>query len=372
MSAVPAAPPWPQSAPAGLPPVMPPRPGPLLAGWALFWLLMVTIAVQEHLRQGHADLWRPLLWEGSSCAMATACAVLLWRWVPRADVHLAHPWRWFRLALLQLLWMAPLFVAAIYAVRHAVYALVGRTYDHPPWLQVLWHESLRYALFYALFAAVVFGLRAHAALQAQRLAAERALTLAREAQLAQLAQQMQPHFLFNALNTIAEVVHADAARAESLLLRLAALLRAATELTRRPLVPLADELALVEGYAAIMRERFAGRLVLTIDADPAATAVEVPSLCLQPLLENAFVHGVERCPGPAEVQVSARLAAPARLQLQVRCNLGTVDASAADGVGLGTLRQRLAAARGDAATLTLEAQPGGGSVATLTWPVSGG
>lgn len=350
----------------------PPRLAPLLAGWALFWLLMITIAVQAHLQEGYTDLWRPLLWEGSSCAMATTCAAFLWRWVPRADGHLAHPLRWFRLALLQLLWMAPLFVAAIYAIRHGVYALVGEVYRHPPWAQVLLHESLRFGLFYALFAAVVFGVRAHAALQAEGLRAERALTLAREAQLAQLAQQMQPHFLFNALNTIAEVVHVDAAQAEALLLRLSALLRVATELTRRPLVPLSDELALVEGYAAIMRERFAGRLVLTIDADPAATAVEVPSLCLQPLLENAFVHGVERCAGPAEVRVSARLVAPAILELQVRCNLGTVDPSAPDGVGLGTLRERLAAARGEAASLVLEAQPGGGSVATLRWPMRGG
>lgn len=358
--------------PADPAPLLPaPRTRSVLTVWALFWLLMITIAVQDHWRQGHNDLWRPLLWEGSSCLVASVIAAGLWRRLQQLDARLAKPAHWFGAALAPLAWAAPVFVATLYTLRHGVYALLGEVYRHGPWVQVFVQEMLRFALFYGLFAAVVFGWRSHAAMGAERLRAEQALALSRQAQLTQLAQQLQPHFLFNALNTIAEVVHQDAERGDALLMRLAALLRAASDVAARPFVPLADELALAEGYLAIMRERFAGRLVATVNTDPAALAVEVPSLALQPLLDNAFRHGVERESGAAEVSLQARLEGSGTLLvIEVACNLGSVDVAAPRGVGLTNLQQRLAAARGDRASVSVLVRPGGGSLATLRWPVT--
>ena len=172
------------------------RAGWLLA-WVAFWLLMATVAVQDHLHDsGPHSLWRPLLWEGSSCLVASAMLALMWRHMPRDDSLLTQPARWFVRQLRWLPLLAPLFVIAVYAIRHGVVAAFGQTYNHPPWGQVFLYECTKFALFYTLFVAIVFGLRTHLALAKQR---ERT----QAAQLAQLTQQLEPHFLFNALNTVA-------------------------------------------------------------------------------------------------------------------------------------------------------------------------
>lgn len=347
-----------------LPPL---RLGPLAAGWTLFWLLMLTVAVQEFQRSGDTGWWKPLLWEGSSCLVASALLAWQWRRLPRLDASIGQPRRWFLRALLELPLWAVGFVLVVFSLRHGVYALLGERYEHAPWPQVLRYESLKFALFYALFTVVLFGLRSHAALGAARLRAERAQALTQRAQLLQLTQQLEPHFLFNALNTIAATVHSDAALADRLLTQLASLLRAATDVARRPLQTLNEELHLLQAYAAIMAERFADRVQLEWDIDDAARDCSLPSLALQPLLENCFRHGVERSAREARIRVQARCR-DQRLCVTVEDDVGLLPASWQPGVGLGNLRQRLAAAYGGAALLALSAREGGGVVATLELP----
>ena len=121
------------------------------------------------------------------------------------------------------------FVGALYGLRHAVRAAFGLDYEHQPWPEVLAYESLKFSVFYVLFAGVSFALRSFQALAAERLRTERLERLSTEARLAQLTQQMQPHFLYNALNTIAALVHDDPDAADAALLHLSQLLRAATD-----------------------------------------------------------------------------------------------------------------------------------------------
>ena len=168
------------------------------------------------------------------------------------------------------------------------YALLGQTYSHRAWgsgVSVRVHQVL--ALFFMLFMAVVFGVRTHAALAEQRLRTQ-------AAQLAQLTQQLEPHFLFNALNTIASTIHGKPDLADSLLTRLAALLRATTDLTRRPSCTLDEELRLVDGYAAIMCERFADRVSLRVST---STRLRAPAACRRwrssRCWKTRFGHGVE-------------------------------------------------------------------------------
>lgn len=338
---------------------------PFAAAWAVFWLLMITVAMQRD--ASAAGWWQPLLWEGSSCLVTSAMLVAGWRQVRRLDARLHDARRWFAAAFLPLPLLAPAFVAVVYALRHAVYAALGKTYRHEAWGPLFVAESLRFAIFYGLFVAVLFGLRSHAQLAAERLRAEQALALQQRAQLLQLAQQIEPHFLFNALNTIAATVHEDAHRADALITRLAALLRAATDLARRPLATLDEELALLEAYAAIMLERFGPRVRLDWAVDPAVRTAHVPTLALQPLLENAFRHGVEQVAGPVALAVGVQRSG-GRLQLSVSDDAGTLAPGAAEGVGLSNLRQRLAAAYGERASLRLQARPGGGVVATMELP----
>jgi len=335
--------------------------------WALFWVLMMTIGVQDHLRQGGTGPWKPLLWEGSSMLAASLVVWLQWQRAGRLDALLARPWRWFAASLGWLPLAAPCFVAAVYALRHAVYAALGQPYVHDPWPVVFRYEVLKFSMFYLLFAAVFFGLRSHAALAAARLRLEREQRLAQSAQLLQLAQQIEPHFLFNALNTIASTIHTDPALADTLLMRLAALLRAATDLARRPETTLADELGLLEAYASIMRERFAERVDIAFDVDPGARDCKVPSLLLQPLLENAFRHGVERRLATTHIVVRTRRTGE-RLCLEVQDDAGELPDAPAWGVGLGNLQQRLSTRHGERASLTLQARDGGGVLARIELP----
>lgn len=337
------------------------RAGWLLA-WAAFWLLMLTVAVQDHLRDHRGELWKPLLWEGSSCLVASVMLALLWRQAPRHDALLAQPARWFGRQLLWLPLLAPLFVLAIYAIRHGVFALLGQTYRHPGWGEVLLYECTKFSLFYMLFVAVVFGLRTHAALAEQRMRTQ-------TAQLAQMTQQLEPHFLFNALNTVASTIHTDPELADAMLTKLAALLRATTDLTRRPTCTLDEELRLVEGYTAIMCERFADRVGLALDIDAAARECLVPTLSVQPLLENAFRHGVERSSGTTHLVLRARRSND-RLRVEVDQSRGGVPEAPSLGVGLGTLRERLAALHGDRAGFGLQPLPGGGARAWFELPAT--
>jgi hypothetical protein len=341
---------------------------PFLIAWGVFWLLLVTVGVQDHLRNAQGDLWRPLLWEGSSCAVASALVVLLWRHVPRLDPLLGQPWRWMARPLVLLPLAAPVFVAAVYAIRHGVHALAGLTYRHPPWPQVLLYEGVKFALFYGLFVAMIFGFRSFAALHAERLRAEANLALAREAQLVQLAQQLEPHFLFNALNTVASAIPDQPALAEHLLLRLAALLRAATDLTRRPLVTLGEELSLLRAYAEIMGQRFADRVTLQWRIDETLLGQRVPALLLQPLLENAFQHGVERLAEPARIEIEVAWRDASTLRARITCNLGDLPSVPTEGVGLATVRRRLALLHGERASLVLQPADGGGVSVVLEWP----
>jgi len=335
------------------------RAGWLLA-WALFWLLMLTVQLQDYWREGGRDWWKPVLWEGSSCLVASVMLGLLWRQAPRHDRWLARPARWFALQLRWLPLLAPIFVSAVYALRHAVYGLAGQSYSHAGWGSVYLYECTKFGLFFMLFTAIVFGVRTHAALGEQRLRTH-------AAQLAQLTQQLEPHFLFNALNTIASTIHDRPDLADSLLTRLAALLRATTDLTRRPSCTLDEELRLVDGYAAIMCERFADRVDLRIEVDPDARACRVPTLAIQPLLENAFRHGVERSSEATELILRA-LRRGDRLRVEVEQNRGEVPAEAVTGVGLGTLRERLMALHGERAQVGLAARAGGGVIAWFELP----
>ena len=361
-------------APAATAPITPR----MALAWSAFCLLMLLVGLQERWYAGE-PLWPwPLFYEASSMLVATAVAVWRWRRSPRDDPWLGQPGRWFWRVLRWTPLVALAFIGALYGLRHAVRAVCGLAYVHQPWPEVLAYEGLKFSVFYLLFAGVQYALRSHGALAAARLNAERLERLSTEARLAQLTQQMQPHFLHNALNTIAALVHDDPAAADAALLRLSQLLRAATEVARRPLHPLADELALARSYAGLMQQRFGpARVQLhwdVDDADAALAATPVPALSLQPLLENAFEHAVEPRAARSTVRVAVQ-AGDGRLRLSVADDgpgpPAETEAGRAGAVGLANLRERLQALYGDDATLRLHARPAGGCDAVLEIPCHG-
>ncbi len=197
-----------------------------ILAWTLFWTLMILVAVQDFQRNEHSpDIWKPVLWEGSSALVATVLILVQLRFGCH-DELLGSPARWFaRQALWLPVWWI-LFTPLAFGIRHGVYALVGATYGHDPWPRLFVYESMKISIFAGLFTAVRFGVQSYQALLEARLRAQQAQALQQQAQLQRLAQQMQPHFLFNALNTVSSLMHVDVDEADATLLQLAGVLRA--------------------------------------------------------------------------------------------------------------------------------------------------
>ena len=190
-----------------------------------------------------------------------------------------------------------------------------------------------------------------------------------EARLDALRAQINPHFLFNTLNTIAALVERDPGGVRRMIARLGDLLRYTIDSRGAATVPLRQELGFLQHYIDIMEIRFQGRLRTELKIDPDTLDVEVPSLILQPIVENALEHGASRAVGEARVEISGRRNRD-DLILIVRDNGPGVREEAA-GVGLTNTRERLEHLYGDAASLTLESAPGGGAIATIVIPLHG-
>jgi two-component system LytT family sensor kinase len=176
-------------------------------------------------------------------------------------------------------------------------------------------------------------------------------------QLQNLQLQLQPHFLFNALNTISSVMYEDVRRADTMLARLSDLLRRALLTGHSQEVPLEEELALVKDYIAIMEERFGDDLQVQFVVDPEVVHTLVPQLILQPLVENAIRHG--RNPGTAKLILCiAATQEDSDLLLRVQDNgLGmAVDANdrIVKGIGLSNTEQRLSSLYGTRQQMLLE------------------
>ncbi len=161
-------------------------------------------------------------------------------------------------------------------------------------------------IIYTLFAAGTWFVDRHEAARERQLHAARLSTELTEAQLQNLRLQLQPHFLFNALNTISSTMYDDPKAADVMLSQLAELLRAALQTARVQEVPLAVELELLGHYFALLEARFGAALEHGVRVDDAVSRAMVPSLVLQPLVENAVRHGNLSRLGRGRVQVTAR------------------------------------------------------------------
>jgi len=193
-----------------------------------------------------------------------------------------------------------------------------------------------------------------------------------EARLQLLEAQLHPHFLFNALNTIAEIVHEDAETADRMIAALGDLLRATLE-GDGTTVSLAEELALAEKYLAIQRARFGDRLRVEIDVPSGSLAARVPRLLLQPLLENAIHHGVNRASAGGHIHLAASTDADT-LRIEIHDDGPGFDQEAAQGsgIGLANTRARLDAMYAGRAALDLQTPSGGGTSVRITMPLQSG
>lgn len=174
-----------------------------------------------------------------------------------------------------------------------------------------------------------------------QLRASRLETSLAEARLEILRNQIHPHFLFNTLHSISELMHEDVDAADRMLTRLSDLLRASLESAGQQEVPLRQELGTVERYLDIERVRLGDRLRVAIEVDPAALDVPVPNFILQPLVENAIRHAVARRTEGGNVFIRARVQ-PDGLHLEVEDDGPGFSADQPLGIGLSNVRDRIA------------------------------
>jgi LytS/YehU family sensor histidine kinase len=175
--------------------------------------------------------------------------------------------------------------------------------------------------------------------------------LAREAELRALRAQIDPHFLFNSLQSISALTTADPPAARRMCLLLADFLRDTLALGARARIPLSSELALARRFLAIEQVRFGERLRIDVEEDPQAEVCEVPPLVLQPLVENAVTHGVAHLLEGGTVRVRAeRRPSTVTLTVENPCDPGR-PAGRGTGLGLRNVRERLQSVYGDEALL---------------------
>lgn len=344
---------------------------------AAFLLVAVFFATQNALV--HVSRGQPIDWQWDVLHELVYWLV----WAAYAPAVLAAARRWpvthgggwppvaRHLGLMAVL--APVQIASAYGV-HCVVLLASGVLPMAgagAWLAargpgVVWGTFAGF-LYYWVIAAVFWAAQYQQLFRAER---EQALELEASlsaARLDALKAQLQPHFLFNTLNAIAVLTADDPLRARQMIVRLSDLLRrsmASGEGTSHE-VPLSAELDLLEAYIGIERARFAERLSVRQEIEPGVREALVPTLLLQPLVENAIRHGLEE--GTGEILIRARRQEES-LVIVVRDNGRGLVGEERDGIGLANTRERLAWLYHGRARLDLRAGPDVGVVVEVTLP----
>jgi two-component system sensor histidine kinase AlgZ len=313
------------------------------------------------------ELLRAIVASAIPCIVVPGLVYAVYRWgVPRAGGALRAPRAW---------WLHAPVVGAIGGAGALLVLPIVRAI-HPR----TGGDAARFVVIAAAIAVVT--LLPALLLQDARQSREDAEAAARrerqarlEAELAALQARTSPHFLFNTLNTVASLIHDDPDLAEATLERLAALFRHTLEGARAAAVPIEREVGACEDYLEIQAARFGARFTWRIALDPRARGAWIPPMLLQPLVENAVLHGVARRASAGFVEVAIRAGDGALVCTVTDTGAGPAAGPHPGGGGSGTsledLRARLARLPGEGALAT-EALPGGGFRASLSIPVAAG
>jgi two-component system LytT family sensor kinase len=199
-----------------------------------------------------------------------------------------------------------------------------------------------------------------------------------EARLDALQRQINPHFLFNTLNSITSLVRSKPELAREMIVKLANILRALLK-DREAFVPFSDELAFTDDYLDIEVVRFGEKLRVVKEIADETLAVMVPSMLLQPLIENSIKHGLEPRISGGTVTLRSRILTDGRLLLEVEDDgigmeaereggVGSKAGNGAGGIGMRNVRERVDVMYGNAAEVEVVSRPGRGTKVTLVIP----
>ena len=228
-------------------------------------------------------------------------------------------------------------------------------------------------LSYTIIVLACYAFERYRITEAEKLATAELQTKLAQAQLENLRLQVQPHFLFNTLNTISSVMYEDVRAADAMITQLSDLLRLTLRASRAQEIPLEEELQIARLYLDLMQKRFENKLRISYSIDPALKNSLVPQLILQPLLENSLRHGMAAGDTAMDISITAqRENSSVILQvLDTGCGLGSREPAEVFGRGLGlsNIRDRLAHLYGNSQQFSITNRTGGGAQVTLRVPL---
>lgn len=328
---------------------------------------------QSHISQDSISFWRAMSWQFFSCYVWFALTpIVLWfdnrfrlergRWARSLPAHL-------------------LFSIVIAFVQQSIDARVLPLLGYYPGIEFTsYFQAYKFFLlvnfhlalfFYWAILGVRYAIEYYQKYRERELRASQLETRLAQARLQVLKMQLHPHFLFNTLNAISELVYKDPESAEQMITNLSDLLRLSLENVGVQEVPLKQELDFLNKYVEIEQTRFHDRLRLSMDIEPETLDARVPNMILQPLVENAIRHGIGMRSSGGSIEIGADRE-NGMLHLFVRDDgrglLNGEQQALKEGVGLANTRARLAHLYGATHRFDLKNSPGGGLTIDLAIP----
>ena len=348
-----------------------------LAFWSVLGLLGAGAAVIETARiDPSIPTWEPIVWSMTSLyAVGVICPLVV-----AGTLRIPFSRRdWALAASSHIVLLAAFSLAhtgGMVAMREGVYWMMDRDYDFARGglVSQLLFEFLQDVPLYGTIVMCTLGFDYYDRHREGELQAEHLRRSLAEARLANLRGQLNPHFLFNTLNTISSVMYESAERADTMLRKLSDLLRTALDSSVRATIPLLEEVQSLSTYLEIMQSRFGTAVEVTVDVDHDAGGVLVPSFLLQPLAENAFEHGLAGRRTGGKLDVLGRLHGDS-LSLTVQDNgpgVEPADDEGTRGTGLRNTAARLRLLYGDRHRFDLANREDGGLRVTIEIPARRG
>jgi two-component system LytT family sensor kinase len=333
---------------------------------AVVWFFVVRVSEYYALR---TDLGYQLTWEGSF--RYTVVELGFWLIMTPVMAWWAEKFGLERPALVKNVAVLLLLNVAT-ELLYSSYRVKLHRFVYPDFaLHSFWRQSQTYLIDNSVIVAGFFWaiVGMHHAIKAARKSQQREQELVK-AQLEMLKGQLQPHFLFNTLNSISWLMREDVEAADNMMTSLGELLRTTLSVSASEEVPLRRELNMLELYLVIERARFQDRLRVLVNADPETLDCNVPCLLLQPIVENAVRHGISRLDRPGSVEVrAARVGAELSISILDDGPGITAESTWREGIGLANTRARLEKHYGEMQSLRYTNRNEGGLIVEIRLPL---
>jgi two-component sensor histidine kinase len=335
----------------------------IVAVWAVVALLSAGFSALNRIYADQPPEWRRALALNLLAFELCSGSTLVLLWGVRRWPLGAGRWRY-----------APLYLLAIpvlAVIKYAIYIPIRQWWFPSPPMMVKQHliESLFYEGFMlALVVGVVHAVEYQRSVREGQLRASQLESHLTRARLEILRNELQPHFLFNALHSISTLMHRNVEAADEMLAQLGDLLRLSLERKSVQEAPLREELSVLAPYLNILRIRFGDRLSIGVDVETALLDVTVPLFILQPLVENAIRHGIDRRAGAGRIEIRARAAGDS-VEISVADDgAGLSGNGFREGIGLSNIRLRLEQLYGTRGSIALKGSPESGTEVAIKIP----